>query len=367
MKRARRVLLLLGMLVLAACGPRAFAHDPGLSTGLLRVSEQGVEAILTFALADIESLVVLDNDLDGKVSPGEFAYGKTRLAELAAAALVVKFDHQTARPSEPDLQLDEAKNVQMQMTFPGKLVSRLTVEVRILARFSPGHRQLFSIFDASGAKLAQRLVSARANSITIELDGPEAAPGAAPVPNTFFGFLKMGVEHIWTGYDHLLFLFALLLVTGNFLSSAKIITCFTLAHSITLALATLNVVQVPSRFVEPLIAASIVYVGVENLLRRDGPKGRWRLTFAFGLVHGFGFASVLKGMGVSSAQGGVAMPLLSFNLGVELGQIAIAVILLPIIWRLRTKPVFVNRWAPACSALVAMAGGYWFVERVWLG
>jgi hydrogenase/urease accessory protein HupE len=330
------------------------------------VSEQGVEATLTFALADIESLIVLDNDLDGKVSPGEFAYGKTKLAELAAAALVVTFDGHSSQPGDPDVELDDTKNVRMRLVFPGRLVSRLTVEVSILGQFSPGHRQLFSILDASGAKLAERLVSSRANSITIELDRPGAAPAARPT-NAFFGFLKMGVEHIWTGYDHLLFLFALLLVTGNFLSSAKIITCFTLAHSITLALATLNLVQIPSRLVEPLIAASIVYVGVENLLRRDGPKGRWLLTFAFGLVHGFGFASVLKEMGVSSTQGGVAMPLLSFNLGVELGQIAIAVVVLPVIWRLRTKPVFVKRWSPACSALVAMAGGYWFVQRVWLG
>lgn len=322
---------------------------------------------MTFALADIESLVPLDNDLDGKVSPGEFAYGKPRLAELAATALTVRFDGTPAKPDGPDLMLDDARNVQMRLSFPGHLKSRLTVEANIIARFAPAHRQLFTIHDANEVQLAERLVSARANSITIELDAPEALRVDPPPTSSCFGFLRMGIAHIWTGYDHLLFLFALLLVTGNFLSSAKIITCFTLAHTITLGLATLDVVQVPSRIVEPLIAASVVYVGVENLLRRGGPKGRWALTFAFGLVHGFGFASVLREMGVSPAHGGVAVPLLSFNLGVELGQVAVAAVVLPVLWRLRTKPVFIQRWVPACSAAVALAGAYWFVERVWRG
>jgi hypothetical protein len=129
--------------------------------------------------------------------------------------------------------------------------------------------------------------------------------------------------------------------------------------------ATLNLVHIPSRIVEPLIAASIVYVGIENLFRRGDPKGRWLLTFAFGLVHGFGFASVLREMGVGANGGGLVVPLVSFNLGVELGQIAIAAIALPLIWSLRTRPVFVRRWVPAASSMVAVLGSFWFVQRVW--
>jgi hypothetical protein len=159
-------------------------------------------------------------------------------------------------------------------------------------------------------------------------------------------------------------LFALLIVTKNFGSSVKIITCFTIAHSITLAVATLSLVQISSRIVEPLIAASIVYVGVENLFRGDDPKGRWLLTFAFGLIHGFGFASVLRELGVGENGSSIAVPLVSFNLGVELGQVVVAALVLPIIWRLRTKPNFVARWVPACSMLVALLGGYWFLQRV---
>jgi HupE / UreJ protein len=115
-----------------------------------------------------------------------------------------------------------------------------------------------------------------------------------------------------------------------------------------------------------LIAASIVYVGIENLLRSDVRKARQLVTFGFGLIHGFGFASVLREMDIGAGNGGVAMPLLSFNVGVELGQIMVAAVALPIIWKLRTSPVFIARWAPACSAAVVLLGSFWFVERVWM-
>jgi hypothetical protein len=105
---------------------------------------------------------------------------------------------------------------------------------------------------------------------------------------------------------------------------------------------------------------------VENLLRRGEPKGRWLLTFAFGLMHGFGFASVLRDLGVGANGSGVAMPLFAFNLGVEIGQLTIAAILLPIIWKLRQQEMFMRRVVPACSVVVAMLGAWWFVQRVWL-
>jgi hypothetical protein len=173
------------------------------------------------------------------------------------------------------------------------------------------------------------------------------------------------VEHILTGYDHLLFLFALLIVTRNFMSALQVITCFTVAHSITLGVAAFDLVQVSSRIIEPLIAVTILYVGVENVWKHGDPHGRWMLTFAFGLIHGFGFASVLREMGIGANAGGVAMPLFAFNLGVELGQIAVAAIALPVIWQLRKKESFVRYGVPTCSVLVALAGSYWLIQRVW--
>src|SRR5262249_61130515 len=118
---------------------------------------------------------------------------------------------------------------------------------------------------------------------------------------------------ILTGYDHLLFLFGLLVMARSFVSSLSIITSFTIAHSITLAVATLRFVQIPSRIVEPLIAASIVFVGIENLLRACMPSARRMWAFGFGLIHGFGFASALSEAGIGSGTGGLGVPLCSFK------------------------------------------------------
>jgi hydrogenase/urease accessory protein HupE len=231
-------------------------------------------------------------------------------------------------------------------------------------RLPPGHRDFLSVSDARGGILVEKLVSAADGPVEIPL--PRLAPAASTRSRSavFFAFLRLGVEHIWTGYDHLLFLFGLLVVCRSFRSIAGIITCFTLAHSLTLALATLGIVNLPSRLVEPAIAASIVFVGVENLLRRGRePVGRWALTFMFGLIHGFGFASVLRELGVGRHGTGIALPLFTFNLGVELGQISIAALVLPIVWQLRKNDGFVRRAVPALSALVAALGLYWFLLR----
>jgi hypothetical protein len=115
--------------------------------------------------------------------------------------------------------------------------------------------------------------------------------------------------------------------------------------------------------VEPLIAASIVYVGIENIFSRNLDR-RWLLTFGFGLVHGFGFASVLRELGIGSGAGGTAIPLVSFNLGVEIGQIAIALIILPAVWKLRAQPTFITKYVPACSVLITLIGAFWLVERI---
>ncbi|HEY6403235.1 MAG TPA: HupE/UreJ family protein, partial [Blastocatellia bacterium] len=180
-------------------------------------------------------------------------------------------------------------------------------------------------------------------------------------PHAFWGFFPLGIEHILLGFDHLAFLFALLIAGGTMREAAKIITSFTVAHSITLALATLEAIIIPANVVEPLIAASIIYVGLENILRRRIER-RWILTFAFGLIHGFGFASALRDLGVGAGVKAVA-PLLSFNFGVEIGQVAIAALVLPLIWKLRRHPRFAIRYVPACSVMVALAGVYWLIER----
>jgi hypothetical protein len=161
-----------------------------------------------------------------------------------------------------------------------------------------------------------------------------------------------------------LFLIGLLVVCRRASSIVAVITCFTLAHSLTLALTALNVVNVSSRVIEPLIAATIMFVGVENLARHGEPKGRWLLTLAFGLIHGFGLAGALKDVGLGANGGSVLMPLFSFNLGVEIGQLAVAAVVLPLLWRLRKVPTFERYGVTVISVLVAVAGFYWLVQRL---
>lgn len=185
-----------------------------------------------------------------------------------------------------------------------------------------------------------------------------------PAPS-FAHFFFLGVQHIFTGYDHLLFLFGLLLVCTRWQSLVLIVTSFTVGHSLTLALATFDLLQPPAALIEPLIAATILFVGAENLWRRgEEPRARWLVTLIFGFAHGFGFASVLRDLGLGRDGGAIARPLLGFNLGVETGQLCFAAIVLPLIWTFRRHPAFVRRWIPGLSLAIALFGFYWLVERL---
>ncbi|MBP2001359.1 hydrogenase/urease accessory protein HupE [Paenibacillus shirakamiensis] len=175
-----------------------------------------------------------------------------------------------------------------------------------------------------------------------------------------FSFFKLGMNHILTGYDHLLFLFALLLRKQSFKQYASIITAFTIAHSITLSLAVLGWISVPSRIVESVIALSICYVALENIFRKN-IRYRWAITFMFGLIHGIGFSDILRAMNLP--KGHLAVDLISFNLGIEFIQISIVLILLPILALLQKK----NFFKPAViygSWIITTLGAFWLVERL---
>jgi hypothetical protein len=181
---------------------------------------------------------------------------------------------------------------------------------------------------------------------------------------TFFttvcGFVKLGIEHIFTGYDHLAFLAGLLIVTTTLRSLLKVITSFTLAHSITLALATFDFVSVPSRLIESLIALSIAYIAIENFTGKT-LLHRWKITFLFGLVHGFGFSNVLKEMALTRRT--LAISLFSFNGGVELGQLAFVALVFPLVY-LATRSCWKREFLSATSIAIGALGVFWFVERV---
>ncbi len=206
--------------------------------------------------------------------------------------------------------------------------------------------------DAAATKLP---AGRQSNTVTDDVSPATIEPSPSRISFFWFGF-----EHIRTGYDHLLFLAALLLVCSTFKEAAAIITCFTIAHSITLALAALNVVRISTSIVEPAIALSIVYVAIENLFRTPPLWQRATITCGFGLIHGLGFASALREIGLATLPGSVFWPLLKFNLGVETGQLCVAAVCLPIFLVARKRERWNSILTIGGSLLIALCGGYWF-------
>ncbi len=255
---------------------------------------------------------------------------------------------------------------------PGRLRYRSTV----LLDVASDAKQVVLI--GSAANPAQDLLDASRTELSLT----EAVPGLSKVIGRY---VVAGMAHILTGYDHICFLIAIILWARKLWPVVKIVTAFTIAHSITLSLAALDIVRVPSAITEPAIAATIIYVGVENFLSRDVPQ-RWRDTFLFGFVHGFGFASALQEFGLP--RGALIPALGAFNLGVEIGQIAIVSLALPLLLGLdqifaATRACFAGGLAvqpvgvltlrisaerPAAvvysvSAIIIAFGSYWFLGR----
>lgn len=353
-------------LLILGLAPTGRAHDPGLSVANVQVSADRVIVVTGYAPADARALLLADASGSSSLPIARLVDEQPRADAAARDLWEVRDAGGALSPIESGARLVSGDNVSFRAVFP-RPTGSLTLHSRCFERLPPGHREFLSIYDAQGHALARKLLRTDDASLTLDLAPPSGDSTAPAPPPAFWAFLALGVEHIWTGYDHLLFLFGLLVVCRSFRSIAAIISCFTLAHSITLALATVGAVVLPGRFVEPAIAASIAFVGIENLVRRGAePQARWALTFGFGLIHGFGFASALGDLGVGRDGHGIAVPLLTFNLGVELGQIAVAAAVLPLVWQLRKSDRFLRRGVPALSLLVALAGAYWLLARTLL-
>jgi len=236
-----------------------------------------------------------------------------------------------------------------------RTIAELKVDYQLFFDVDPRH-QGFVRLSLPGQPPSEHVVRGQAHSLAL----------SRPVSlvDHMLDYLLLGIEHIFTGYDHLAFLFGLLVVAG--LVDLKrglryvlgVVTAFTVAHSITLIVAGLDLLRLPSRLVEPAIALSIAWVAVENLLV-DRPRHRWLLTFGFGLVHGFGFASVLREIGLPPR--GLVLSLVSFNVGVELGQLTVVALVAPALHLLAREPPAGWRllWLVPLSAL-AVAGGWRF-------
>jgi hypothetical protein len=359
-------LIVFGWLLL--CAKAVLAHDPGLSVLDVSVSRDGIWLSLSIAEADIAQL-----------APGPEAEVLQRLSRRAGQALRVSLDGRALAPVVSDAVMDDG-GARIQFTFAmtsREESQRLSVESDIPKQALRGHRQLISV-TVDGQLAAERLLDAASDSVVVDVEAP-------PRPATRgWSFLVLGVRHILSGYDHLVFVAGLILAAcavpagSGFRTAARdltiALTAFTAAHSVSLALVTAGGVHAPSSIVEPLIAASVAWVGIENLLRgrrnsgtsdrRAVPRARWLVVFGFGLVHGFGFAGALQELGFGSSAADVATALLSFNVGVEAGQLAAATATLPIVWVIRAMPVWGTRLLPVCSAAIAVAGGCWLIVRL---
>ena len=340
---------LLACILLATAALRA--HDPGLSSLDVRVGADVVSVTLSMAAADV-ALVAPDGGADGPWT----------LSDLARDAIRLAVDGETLRPIRDETSRDEG-GARVRLWFAiarGVQARSLSITSDVPKRALRGHRELLTV-TVDGVPAAGKLLDVEIDSVTVDLAA--ASPSQA---RNALRFLELGVRHILAGYDHLVFLAGLLLAAGTARKLVVALTAFTVAHAVSLALVVIGGVHVPPSIVEPLIAASIAWVGVENLLR-ERRRAPWLVVFGFGLIHGFGFAGALIELGFGTSVTDVATALVSFNAGVEAGQLVAAAAMAPFVWMIRRRPRWQAILQPVCAAAIVMAGGYWLFERLWVG
>ena len=375
MKRALQPLVAL-LLVLAS--PAALAHKPSDSYLTLSVPASGtvLEGRWDIALRDLDFVLELDENHDGAITWGELKAARARVAAYAFSHLgleaVGRGDRGACAPELTQLLVEEHVDGHYAVLRfradcrldPGELA----VHYSLLFEVDPTHRGLLEV-SAGGHEQAQ-VLSRESPLVSLNL----ASPGRW---QQFRAFLGEGIWHIWKGYDHILFLLTLLFpavvlrgrrgwearesLRDAALDVLKVVTAFTLAHSLTLSLAVLGVVHLPARWVESAIAVTVL-LGALNNLRPVIVDRRWAVAFAFGLVHGFGFASVLTDLGLRGPN--LALALVGFNCGVETGQMAMVLAILPLAFLLRRTRLYRHAFLPAGSLAIGVAASWWLAARL---
>jgi hypothetical protein len=348
-------LMVVAQLLLFA--PSARAHVIGLSRG--DYTPQGSQVIAEIVLrSDDVRLAVPGLAGDGPFTPEVLDRERPALLAAFFDSLEVLGDGQPCSPTLDDAAPDPPDGLRLRATYRCPAPpSHLRVRFGFLSRMPSDHRHLATVHLASGEVNALAVLARSDLDVDVR--------GAAS--HGFFSMVRGGVEHILTGADHLAFLLALVL-GGTLVADRRtrvgalvaMLTAFTVGHSASLAIATLGHFAPGARFVEPAVALSVAYVGAENLFTRS-VRHRWMLTLPFGFVHGFAFAGGLLILGLPRAQ--LPSALVAFNLGVELGQLAVLVVLLPGLVLLRTRGWYPGA-ARLASAGIALAGLVWFVQRV---
>jgi hypothetical protein len=350
--------------VLAFCFT-ARAHTPDTSYARITIAADAVDFAFSYDLATLNRVAPLDANRDGSVSREEIAAAAPAIARFLRRTIYLELNDREATFGDftPPKWAADAGDAIPAADWGQRLVT-LTFHNPLL-NAPEGVALTFDFFRELGERhtvLGNFVWQGRENEVIftrLEPDYLFDTGYQVPAVEQFWQYLKLGVEHIFRGYDHLAFLLALLFVR-RFADLLKIITAFTIAHTITLALAALQIVTAPPRLVESAIAASIVYVALENLLRDASSGHRWKVAGAFGLVHGFGFAAVLRELGLPST--GLVQSLLAFNLGVELGQIAIAAVCWPLLWWI-AQTAWATRVRVSIACLLLGFGGAWLADR----
>ena len=336
----------------------AFAHDAPYSFLDLRLGPAGLEGTVTahvydhaheLGLATPDSL--LDSTRAATLAP--------RIARLLGPRLGLRADGRAIAPRWNGMAVQRARRGLTLHFAAGwnRLPGALDVEAGFFP-YDPQHETYLNVYEGDSLRLQALLGRRHAQARLYTGTGQ----GGMAVIETFVG---AGVQHIFLGPDHVLFVIALLLLGGGITRLLKIVTAFTLAHSITLVLATLRIVDPPARVIEPMIALSIVLVSFDNLRARPGRDHRAALAFLFGLVHGFGFASVLREFGLPQAA--LGWSLFSFNLGVEVGQALIVASVTPFLVLLRGRsPGMAAQVVRYGSCAVMVAGAFWLGQRLLL-
>jgi HupE/UreJ protein len=352
---------------------QASAHEPSKSYLSLMLDTNGITGQWDIPLRDLRSVVALGTNNIGPVTWDDLRAGYQAITAYASAHLKIKSGGQSGAlrftDAEPTVEnFSDGPYIELPLVVEGlPRPETLGVEYRLFFETNSLHRGLLRLECNGQTQSAVFSPEQPAQSFEI---------GAVRPGRQFLAFLREGIRHIWTGYDHILFLLALLLPAvlqregGDwrgatsfrpaFMNVFKIVTAFTLAHSLTLSLATLGIVRLPSRLTESAIAASVVLAAANNLWPMVRERG-WLVAFGFGLVHGFGFANALSELGL--ARGALALALVGFNLGVEIGQLAIVGVFLPLAYALRRSWSYQQLGLRLGSAFIVLMAGVWLLER----
>jgi hypothetical protein len=361
----RSSLTVTAVLGMASCTGLALAHEPFSVTTEARALREALTLHVTMAGRTATLACPGAAGEPHRLTPQDLARARQPFEACAKGLYVVTSAGHRLEPRFAMVALTEEGDFDARVTYPAALPGPLTLEAVHLARLPDPMYGAELTVTGERVFLGQALLRAPAPSFTAAVPIAEAAsPEPTPHVPTFAACVRLGVEHLLGGYDHLALLVGLLAVSRRFTRVLAVLAAFTLAHSLTLVLATLGGVRLPARLLEPLIAATVVLVAAENLRHPDDGPGRWALTFAFGLVHGLGFASALAQAGVGRNGAPLALPLIGFNLGVDVGQVALAALVVPALGYLRRFPAFERYGTRLLSAAVGALGLAWLGARL---